>query len=208
MLFCWHKHMNPTSSSQATKSSKAIRIRSTLKPDGQLKVQRMSTRPPVGQHGQTANQPSRLHTVSVAEVMTTHVLCVAPEVEVDSLLALLVERGISGVPVVNERGLPIGMVSKTDIVRHLYEDGNTRTSEPATAGELMVPLAFTLLESASLSHATALMAWEGVHRLPICSDEGDVVGILSSLDVVRWLSREEGYPVRQAGPLSAGAGEQ
>ncbi len=104
--------------------------------------------------------------------------------------------------VVNERGLPVGMVSKTDIVRHRYENGETEAGEGATVGELMVPIAFTLLEGATLGHAAALMAWEGVHRIPICSDAGDVIGIISALDVVRWLSRAEGYPVRTASALA------
>jgi len=184
-------------------SNKALRVRSTLQLDGQLAVEQMSSRSATVLNGSPAVSASRLATVSVGEVMTPHVVCVAPDVSIESLMALLVERGISGVPVVNERGLPVGMVSKTDIVRHLYEDGNTQTSDSTTVGDLMLPLAFTLLESAPLSHAAALMAWEGVHRIPICSDAGDVVGILSALDLVRWLSGQEGYPVRSVGPLSA-----
>jgi CBS domain-containing protein len=196
--------MNATGPQLQSSPLKLVRTRSTLQSGGNLAVERMSLRPVTVEDGAPGAHHSRLASVSVGEVMTPHVFCVAPDVEVESLLALLIQRGISGVPVVNERGLPVGMVSKTDIVRHLYEDGETRAEGGATtAGELMLPLAFTLLETASLSHAAALMAWEGVHRLPICSDAGDVVGILSSLDVVRWLSREEGYPVRRVGPVSA-----
>ncbi len=184
MLLLWGNTMN---------SNKTLRTRSTLNVDGHLAVEEMSSR----------LAPVLTGSPTVGDVMTPSVICVAPDVEVESLLALLVERGISGVPVVNERGLPVGMVSKTDIVRHLYEEGKTESSDGTTVGDLMLPLAFTLLESAPLTHAAALMAWEGVHRIPICSDAGDVVGILSALDVVRWFSREQGYPVRSVGPVSA-----
>jgi CBS domain-containing protein len=134
--------------------------------------------------------------------MTHEVVCVAPDVPLEALIALMIERGISGVPVVNERGLPIGIVSKTDIVRHRYENGETESGE-TLACDLMIPIAHTLLEGASLSHAAALMAWEGIHRLPICSERGDVVGILSALDIVRWISRGEGYSARRVGALGA-----
>lgn len=56
-------------------------------------------------------------------------------------------------------------------------------------------MVFTLPESASLSKAAALMAFEGVHRLPILSNDGKVVGILSALDVLRWLAKQQGYVV-------------
>jgi CBS domain-containing protein len=175
--------------------------RSTLCADGRILIEHIDTRTAPFERRLRTNH-SALAEISVAEVMTRHVLCVAPDVEIESLSSLLIERGISGVPVVNERGLPVGMVSKTDIVRHRYENGETEAGEGATVGELMVPIAFTLLEGATLGHAAALMAWEGVHRIPICSDAGDVIGIISALDVVRWLSRAEGYPVRTASALA------
>ncbi len=175
--------------------------RSTLCADGRILIENIGARAAALELRLRANH-SPLAETSVAEVMTRHVLCVAPDVEIESLSALLTERGISGVPVVNERGLPVGMVSKTDIVRHRYENGETEAGGSVTVGELMVPIAFTLLEGASLAHAAALMAWEGVHRIPICSDAGDVIGIVSALDVVRWLSRVEGYPVRAASALA------
>lgn len=192
------------------------RTRRTFLGDGQVTVHRLSshkTPPPSAAPGASA-----LAHVAVSEVMPSNVVCVGPDLSVEALHTLFIEQGISGVPVVNERGLPIGMVSKTDIVRHRYENGGTQaeaasapresadglhveTLAEATVGELMVPLAFTLLESAPLSHAAALMAWEGVHRIPVCSDAGDVVGIVTALDVVRWLARQEGYPARKLTPV-------
>jgi CBS domain-containing protein len=188
-------------------SPKVTRTRSTLYADGHVDIERVSARP-TSLERRSRVPESHLAQTSVAEVMTPHVLCVSPDVTIESLSALLVERGISGVPVVNERGLPIGMVSKTDIVRHRYENGDTESEDGATVGDLMLPIAFTLLEGASLAQAAALMAWEGVHRIPICSDAGDVIGIVSALDVVRWLSHEEGYPVRTRSALAGpGANE-
>jgi CBS domain-containing protein len=189
-----------TTAARLHPNQEVARTRSTLCADGRILSEQIARAIPAERRLRT-NQ-SRVAETSVAEVMTSHVLCVSPDVEIGSLASLLVERGISGVPVVNERGLPVGMVSKTDIVRHLYENGETQAGDGATVGDLMLPIAFTLLEGASLAHAASLMAWEGVHRIPICSDAGDVIGIVSALDVVRWLSREEGYPVRTASAIA------
>jgi CBS-domain-containing membrane protein len=39
------------------------------------------------------------------------------------------------------------------------------------------------------------MAAEGVHHLPVIGDHGRVVGLVSTLDVTRWLARQSGYDV-------------
>ncbi len=133
-----------------------------------------------------------LNEMPIAAVMTHDVVCVGPDLSIAALTTLLVERGISGVPVVDENAVPIGMVSKTDLLRLPPE-----VPAVATVADYMTPIAFTLREDAPLAQAAALMAWEGVHRIPVCSADGDVVGILSTLDVVRWLASAAGYPSRR-----------
>jgi CBS domain-containing protein len=156
--------------------------------------------------------------------MTGNVVCVRREVSIESLTALFLERDISGAPVVDDSGAPVGVVSKTDLVRERYMNGESVDAEPlqvtqrrgltyplggkfhaepvarATVADIMTPLAFTLHESTPLSQAAALMAYEGVHRVPVVSDDGRVVGVLSSLDVTRWLAEHHGYIVRDPTP--------
>jgi CBS domain-containing protein len=160
--------------------------------------------------------PSAADRTPVSEVMTANVLCVREDVSVATLMATLLERGISGVPVVDASGFPVGLVSKTDLVRDHHENGDTAESSPLvvrtrsgaayalgrgfhegfaqkTVAEIMTPVAFTLGERAPVSQAAALMAFEGVHRVPVVSADGRVVGILSALDVLRWLAQHDGY---------------
>ena len=55
-----------------------------------------------------------------------------------------------------------------------------------------MPIALTLGPRATVAHAAALMAREAVHHLPIV-DEGRVIGIVSSMDVMRWLAENDGF---------------
>ncbi len=130
--------------------------------------------------------PTAADLTPISAVMTADVVCVTPELSLDALIELLYERNFSGAPVVDADGRPIGVVSKTDLLRE---------PPPANAivGDVMMPLAFTVSENAPLSQAAALMVEEGVHRLPVVSAEGRVVGLLSSFDVMRWIARESGY---------------
>jgi CBS domain-containing protein len=153
----------------------------------------------------------------ISEVMTHDVICVRDDLSVADLTALFIEKNISGAPVVDAHGKPIGVVSKTDLLReHLSEKDEAPEDKPlalhcagydvelgsglhlariarSTVGEIMMPIAFTLPETAPIARAAALMAIEGVHRIPVVSDEGKVVGIVSALDVLRWVAREDGY---------------
>jgi CBS domain-containing protein len=122
----------------------------------------------------------------VTAIMATDVLCVRPELTLAELRDLLARRGVSGVPVVNERGEPVGIISNTDLARAPVE---------GTVATVMSHLAFTLPDSATVSQAAALMTLEHIHRLPITSDDGRVIGLVSSLDVMRWLAETDGYLV-------------
>ncbi len=166
--------------------------------------------------------PSAASWIEVREVMNGHAVCVTPEVSVADIEAIVLESGVSGIPVVDDEGRPLGIVSKTDLVREGYEAGDTAEIEVeaaaptdlsaaerlrgvfggsyhiervgrSTAAEVMMPLAFTLPEDAPLSKAAALMVSESIHRLPVVSSEGRVVGVISTLDILRWLATHDGY---------------
>jgi CBS domain-containing protein len=159
------------------------------------------------------------------QVMRPCVVCVRQDLGIDALMSLLVGFDLRSVPVVDEAGRPIGVVSRSDLVDHWYESENQappmRAQGPngspgeflgsgfhavtpaQTVADVMMCIAFTLCEDASLSHAAALMAYEGVPRVPVVSFEGKVVGIVSSMDVVRWLAQHDGYVVPDSRPRGA-----
>jgi CBS domain-containing protein len=130
--------------------------------------------------------PSAADRVAIAEVMTRDVACVRDDVSVESLQALLRDRGIGAVPVVDCEGFPVGLVSKSDLVRERWPDD-------ASVAELMTPLAFTMREDDPLSGAAAVMTVERVHHLPIVAADGRVVGMLSSLDFARWIAAQAAF---------------
>jgi len=123
----------------------------------------------------------------ISAVMSSVVACVRSDVSIDALTSLLLERGIGGVPVVDGSGAPVGVVSKTDLVR--------AGSAQGTVADIMTDMTFSLPVSANLSQAAALMAYEGVHRVPVTCTAGKVVGIVSALDILRWMARQDGYIV-------------
>jgi CBS domain-containing protein len=108
----------------------------------------------------------------------------------------MVGRHIGCVPVVNERGRPIGIITKFDLVEQL--DAAMRLAAggcplPAdlrvqTADDVMMPIALTLDEHASVEHASSMMVSEETHHVLVISDDGTLVGVVSAKDIVRWVT--------------------
>lgn len=161
------------------------------------------------------------NTTPVRDIMSKAVLCARPSLRVEDLCALLVDEGITGMPVVDESGRACGVVSRSDVLHAVVE--RKRNQLPSASGpgsaagvdlnhselsqavdpnlrvaDIMMPVAFTLEEEDSVAQAAALMATERIHRIPIVSPhavpgQNTVVGIVSSLDVLAWLAAGSGY---------------
>jgi predicted transcriptional regulator len=142
-------------------------------------------------NGTAARSQKAADLTLVSEIMAREVIAVRPELGVEALETLFSEKGISGAPVVDETGNPLGVVSKTDL---LARRGASST-DSAKVRDIMTPTTFFLSENESIAKAAGLMAFEGVHRVPVLGPRGQVVGIISSLDVMRWLARENGYAI-------------
>lgn len=127
----------------------------------------------------------------VSALMTTKVVCVSADTPLQALAGLLLEKGLSGVPVIDQSERAIGIVSKTDLVRTWYQEGTSKDGAPlprTVAWEIMNPIVNVLHQDASVAKAAALFASEGLHRVPIVDENGKVVGLLSSTDILRWLA--------------------
>ena len=61
------------------------------------------------------------------DVMTTKVVAVAPDTPVTEIAKLLVERQISGVPVVSDERRLVGIVSEGDLTHGLGQEGAGRS---------------------------------------------------------------------------------
>jgi CBS domain-containing protein len=120
--------------------------------------------------------------VRVRDVMTRDVRCVTPSTTMRDALAMFARNQFTGVPVVDDHGHPIGMLSQTDVVRALVEGFDVQELDVA---EAMMHVAFVVKEDAPLEQAIELFEIEGVHRLPVVNADGVVVGILSPRDLMR-----------------------
>lgn len=127
----------------------------------------------------------------IVEVMSREVHCIRGVARLDEVADLFTDLHIGSLPVVDAAGRPIGVVTKTELVRAL--SGGVADAGLRSVDAVMTPIAFSVSDRASVAQAAALMAVEGVHHVPVLSGEGAVVGVVSSLDIARFVGRASGY---------------
>lgn len=142
----------------------------------------------------------------VEDVMTPDVATARPDTPLLDVARLLVERAVSGVPVVDEDGTLVGVVSEADVLaKEVHEphragalerilrrgpDREAERFDARTAGEAMTSPAITVAPYAPITSAAERMTEHGVNRLPVVS-RGELVGIVTRADIVRAFARSE-----------------
>lgn len=149
------------------------------------------------------------------DVMSDTVATVRLDTPVAEIARLLLERGISAVPVVDESGAPIGMVSEGDLVGRSEEEREERRDwwltllaegealnpdflaslrrAQRTARDIMSAPVITVNEATDTREVARLLADYRIKRVPVVHD-GRIVGIVSRADLVRVLAAEQREP--------------
>jgi len=113
--------------------------------------------------------------------------------------ALMRARHVGSVVVVSGDGLgrrPVGVITDRDIVIEVVATGLDAAA--ITAGDIVVRPAVTAHDTDSLPEAIQKMRSRGTRRLPVVDLHGDLVGVLSSDDVLQAISHELSTLVRVA----------
>lgn len=147
----------------------------------------------------------------VRDVMTSEVRTVHAGSSVKAVAELFDVGRFSAVPVVDDAGRVIGMVSETDLLHKItYQDDaadrprllrrhrvDRAKAEGSTAAELMTSPAVTVGPNASLAEAAGLMEHHSVKRLPVVDESGELAGIVSRGDLIRVFTRSDAEILRE-----------
>lgn len=126
---------------------------------------------------------------TVGQLMTPDPIVIGEAATLDDAVRVLEENEISGLPVVDDDGLLVGVLSQTDIVR-ARAVGHLWSRWPGLrVRHLMHAPALTADRSMSMEEAAQLMERAHVHRLIVVDeDQLKPVGVISTTDLVRSLA--------------------
>ena len=155
--------------------------------------------------------------IQAHDVMTANVKSVGPQASLCDVARLLLDNGISAVPVVNTDGMPVGMVSEGDLIGRNETDRVARrdwwltvmtgkqpldddfcarvAAKDRTARDVMSTPCVSVTEQTEVGKIARLLAIQHIKRVPVVRD-GRIVGIVSRADLLR---------VVAAGPQDAAA---
>lgn len=112
--------------------------------------------------------------MKVKDVMTSNVITVKEVQTRQQAARLLAQHRISGLPVVNDGDILVGVVSEYDIIG----------KEGKTVGDIMSRGVISVGADTDLEEASHILVHERIRRLPVV-DQGKVIGIISRSDVVK-----------------------
>lgn len=159
----------------------------------------------------TAKTPFHLEARTAADLMTPNPLSLEQELTLHEAVAWLVDRNISGAPVIDEAGRPVGVLTRTDIVihgreepahlqppdidcgsplpRNWWEGFQLEKVDTTLVQDVMTPAVFCVAEDTPVWTVIEQLRDLNVHRLFVVDDNGVLVGVITALDVVRHLTR-------------------
>ena len=142
----------------------------------------------------------------VKDLMTPQVVTIGPATPFKEIVARLANHRVSAVPVVDDDGLVLGVVSEADLLlkeefpdpdadiplfwtkrRRLERDRAAAT----TARDLMSVAVVSIAPDATVAEAARRMHSAGVKRLPVLDEGGRLVGILSRADLLKVFNRPD-----------------
>ncbi|RWM22769.1 CBS domain-containing protein [Mesorhizobium sp.] len=140
------------------------------------------------------------------DIMTTGALTVTPHAPIADAARLMLDHHISGLPVADQGGALVGIVTERDLLcrpeigtapRHekwiqlwLTTDelaAEYVQSRGRTVGEVMTRQVVSITPDTPLDKIVSLMIRDGMKRLPVVQD-GKVIGIVSRADLLRGLA--------------------
>jgi CBS domain-containing protein len=142
----------------------------------------------------------------VKDLMTTQVVTVGPATPFKEIVARLAEQRVSAVPVVDDAGLVLGVVSEADLLLKqefpdpdadipLFWTKRRRLERDKAAGssarDLMSVAVVSITPDATVAEAARRMHTANVKRLPVLGEGGRLVGIVSRSDLLKVFNRPD-----------------
>jgi CBS domain-containing protein len=146
---------------------------------------------------------------TASDVMVPNPISLRAEASIAEAMRLFTEKGITAAPVIDESGRPIGVISRSDLLIHECEAKKHREGEyfrepsiegtgdvprpstPRTVQDLMTPAVFAVSEDTPVSRVVSDMVGLRVHRLFVVAEDGTLVGIITTMDVLKHLRPDD-----------------
>lgn len=151
----------------------------------------------------------------VREAMTSDPVRIGPDTSISQALRTLDDHRVTSLPVVDESGLVVGIVSEADLIRgillsdqrrHFLPTDPTDRRLPCWVHEVMTSEVRTVAPDDDLAHVVDVMTSTAIKSMPV-TREGRLVGVISRRDVVHAIIRDDDEVAAEIRDLLAAVGQ-
>lgn len=127
---------------------------------------------------------------TIEAIMTKKVKTCSPEDRVSKVWGHMLETNYTGIPVVSDRGEPIGMITRRDIIKSgavrtsLEDERASRLNDSPKVKKVMSTPTYTLSESDSVKSAIEMIIHYDIGRVTIVNGKGKISGIIDRQDLL------------------------
>jgi CBS domain-containing protein len=142
------------------------------------------------------------------DIMTTEVITISPEADITEAVKILLDKGVNGLPVVDNTGHLVGILCQSDLVRmqkslpipSLFTlldgfvpmsssallEAEVRRIAASKVSDAMSTKVVTIGPDMTIDEIAALMVDKKFHTLPV-TNKGQLLGVVGKKDVIKTL---------------------
>ena len=150
---------------------------------------------------------------TAADLMSTNPISLRRDAAVHEAIVLLTDRNFDAAPVIDEKGRPVGVVTVTDLLVHdreyvrflktgnmtprgdlekysggIPDDFGIEVVDRTRVDEIMTPAVFTVAVNTPVPDVVRRLLNLNVHHLFVADEDGVLVGVISTCDILRGLA--------------------
>ena len=125
--------------------------------------------------------------MKIYDVMSVDVVCAKKNATIIEAATRIVLGGFNGIPIINDDGMVIGMLTTIDILNAIKAGKDINS---ATIEEIMTVNPIVINQNKEIEETIDIMNKNRISMVPVVEDDGRIIGICSRSDIIKEILNE------------------
>ena len=142
--------------------------------------------------------------MKVYDVMSVDIVCAKKDATIIEVATRIVLGVFNGIPIINDDGMVIGIITTIDILRVIKEGKDLNNT---TVGDIMAVNPIVIKQNKDIEEAIDIMDKNGIFMIPVVEDDGRIIGICSRSDILKEILNERFVVIGRKKTITTTIGE-